>query len=351
MARRRRAFGFRIRASRRIADAGDVTTDLVITNGDAAGELLRRTLLGSEVLPWRDVLHEGPVPLTATLEDLTAGRIEYLAGAGGGEIGAIEFELTSRDRGLAVSGEFDRVVLWFEHDLYDQLQLLQVLDWFADHPRKAGTLLLVQVDDYIGRLEPDALSDFAATARPVSQAHLDLARRAWAALRQPTPEAWAELLAKNTAALPFLRPAILRMLEELPGPDGLTRTERQMLAVIEADESITALGLFVAVQKMEDAEFMGDWSFWRLLDQLALAEEPLVAGLEAAPFQHGDPDLAKAYLTSRLTLTSLGKAVLAGGADWTEHHTVDRWWGGTHLTEDNLWRWDGEAAALIPPPR
>jgi hypothetical protein len=131
----------------------------------------------------------------------------------------------------------------------------------------------------------------------------------------------------------------------------LTRTERQMLAIIEAEESVTALGLFIAVQKMEDAEFMGDWSFWRLLDRLALADEPLIAGLEAAPFQQGDPELAKAYLTSRLSLTSLGKAVLAGGADWTEHHRVDRWWGGTHLTDENLWRWDGEATALIPPPR
>ncbi|MEZ5828193.1 MAG: hypothetical protein R3D01_07275 [Hyphomicrobiales bacterium] len=61
--------------------------------------------------------------------------------------------------------------------------------------------------------------------------------------------------------------------------------------------------------------------------------------------------MAKAYLTSRLNLTSLGKAVLAGGADWTEHHEVDRWWGGTRLTEDSLWRWDAGAQKLIPPPQ
>ncbi|HET9273639.1 MAG TPA: hypothetical protein VFO09_05170, partial [Methyloceanibacter sp.] len=79
----------------------NVTVDLVITNGDAAGELLRRTLQGAEILPWRDVLYEGPVPLTETLEDLTAIRAEYLAGAGGGDLGAIQFELTARDRGLA----------------------------------------------------------------------------------------------------------------------------------------------------------------------------------------------------------------------------------------------------------
>ena len=323
-------------------------TDLVITNGDAAGELLRRTLHGSEVLPWRDVLHEGPVPLTDTPEQLTAARVEYLAGAGGGDIGAIEFEFTARYRGLTMSGEFDRVVLWFEHDLYDQLQLLQVLDWFAANPQAPGTLLLVQVDDYIGRLEPDAISDLAATARPVTQAQLDLAKRAWAAFRQPTPEAWAGLLKEDLSALPFLRAAVIRMLEELPGPDGLSRTERQMLAAIEGSELVTSIALFIAVQKMEDAEFMGDWSFWKLLDGLALAEEPLVAGLEAAPFQRQDPELAKAYATSRLSLTSLGKAVLAGGADWAKHDRIDRWWGGTHLIEDALWRWDQVAEKLIP---
>jgi len=233
-----------------------------------------------------------------------------------------------------MSSEFDRVVLWFEHDLYDQLQLLQVLDWFATHPRAEGMLLLVQAEDYIGRQEREAVERLAATAVPVTQAQLELAARAWGAFRQPTPEAWAHLLEEHTAALPCLRSAVVRMLEELPGADGLSRTERQRLATIEAAESITALGLFAAVQKQEDAQFMGDWSFWRLLDQLALAEEPLVAGLEAAPFQNSDLDLAKTYLTSRLALTSLGKAVLAGGADWTEHHTVDCWWGGTHLTED-----------------
>jgi len=324
-------------------------TDLVITNGDAAGELLRKTLSGAEVLPWRDVLYEGPVPLTSTLEELTEIRVAHLAAAGGGNAQSIEFELTARDRGLGMSGEFERVVLWFEHDLYDQLQLLQILDWFADHPHETSRLLLVQAENYIGSEEPEAIPDLAASAKSVTQAQLALSKSAWTALREPTPEAWTKLLGLDMPALPFLRPAVLRMLQELPGNDGLSRSERQMLAAIAAEESVTALGLFIAVQKMENAEFMGDWSFWRLLEQLALAEEPLIAGLEAAPFQHADPDRAKAYLTSRVSLTSLGKAVLAGGADWSKHCAVDRWWGGTHLTDDNVWRWDLASDRLIAP--
>ncbi len=25
--------------------------------------------------------------------------------------------------------------------------------------------------------------------------------------------------------------------------------------------------------------------------------------------------------------------------DFSRHNPIDRWWGGTHLTNDNLWRW------------
>ena len=53
--------------------------NLIITNGDAAGEVLRKAFTGTEVLPWRDVLHEGPVPLTDTFEELSELRADFLA--------------------------------------------------------------------------------------------------------------------------------------------------------------------------------------------------------------------------------------------------------------------------------
>ncbi|ODR94376.1 hypothetical protein AUC70_06785 [Methyloceanibacter stevinii] len=323
--------------------------DLIITNGDSAGELLRRTLQGTEVLPWRDVLHEGPVPLTETREELGAARVAFLAEAGAADPGVLENDFEARYRGLSISANFDRVILWFEHDLYDQLQLLQVLDWFADHPREPETLLMVQTDEYIARQEPEAIVDEAALARPVTDAQLDLAVRAWAAFRQPTPEAWAHLLREDISALPFLRGAVVRMLEELPGPDGVTRTERLVLACLNAGSGLTAVALFGAVQKMEDAEFMGDWSFWRVLDGLALGPAPLIAGLDGASFQVEDKARMEAYVKSQPALTTLGKDVVEGRADWAERHPIDRWWGGTHLTNARLWRWDPETEHLIAP--
>jgi len=82
---------------------------------------------GVEVLPW---LHEGPAPVTHSLAELTDIRANYLA-RDGGDLDQTRTILQARDRGLARSTSFDRIVLWFEHDLYGQLQLLQVLDWFS----------------------------------------------------------------------------------------------------------------------------------------------------------------------------------------------------------------------------
>ena len=52
----------------------------------------------------------------------------------------------------------------------------------------------------------------------------------------------------------------------------------------------------------------------------------------------------EAYRRSRLSLTEFGEAVLAHKEDFSRHNPIDRWWGGTHLTNDNLWRW---APALL----
>ena len=152
--------------------------DLIITNGDAAGELLRRAIPRAEVLPWRDVLHEGPVPPTGTLAELTAIRAEYLADRGWGEREEIATYLQARDRGLAHSTAFDRVVLWFEHDLYDQLQLLQILDWFSREQMNAdGSLLLVQASEFLGRQTEVEIEALRALEEPVTPEQTRARRR------------------------------------------------------------------------------------------------------------------------------------------------------------------------------
>jgi hypothetical protein len=142
----------------------------------------------------------------------------------------------------------------------------------------------------------------------------------WDALRARTPLAIEEFLGGDASALPFLAPALQRLLEELPDVEsGLSRSERQVLELLSAQPR-TPLELFLASQELEEAPFAGDGWFYRC-----------VAGLgELIASPSGD-----------LLVTDAGRAVLVGEADRVELLGIDRWLGGTHLTTDNCWRRDG----------
>ena len=316
-------------------------TNLIITNGDSAGNCLKEAYPDAEILPWRDLLHEGPVPLG---EDLSKVRADYI-----GRTWDVDAhpDFAARDQVMNSLSDYAAIQLWFEHDLYDQLQLLQVLDALNGQGRDVH---LVQADDYLGHDNPDIIKRWFDLAAPVTDAQYALAQKSWLAFRQETPSDWAKLLDEDTSALPHLHAAILRMLEELPSARaGLSRTERQILEVI--DEGIHNPGpIFRASQDGEEAQFMGDWSFFDRLDRLAHAEHPAVTADTGARFEPKQgQEAVEAYLNTTFELTEFGRDVLAEDADFAEDNPTDFWWGGTHITPTNLWRWDAGLQELVAP--
>ena len=103
---------------------------LHITNGDVVATGLRNAGVEGLVVPWRDMLHDGPVAAGLSLEEQSRSRARFLAGLLDEPYVELLESFRSRDRQLATFRNCDEVWLWFEHDLYDQLQLLQILDWF-----------------------------------------------------------------------------------------------------------------------------------------------------------------------------------------------------------------------------
>src|SRR5207237_10476789 len=116
-----------------------------------------------------------------------------------------------------------QVVLWFEHDLYDQLQLIDalalaqqmggapetiVIGSFAGKPSFAG----------LGELSAEELETLWPIRRTATPEAFDAAAAAWDAFRAPEPTALAENAGHRSAHLPFLGPALERLLEELPAP-------------------------------------------------------------------------------------------------------------------------------------
>ena len=231
---------------------------LHVTNGESAASTLRQTSIEGVVVSWDDALHVGPLAFEPP--ESRRVRSQFLADQGWGEAAAIESELARRDELLERA---ERVVLWFEPDLFDQLQLLQVL---AQVPEGAAVELL-QTGDYLGGMEEAALEALWPDRIPLDDETVAAGREAWRAVTEGE-------LDHDVQELPYLGAALRRFAEE---PD---RTKRQLLVALE-DGPRTAVRLFFANQEQEEAIFLGDT--WAYLFLYELWEEEKLAPAGGGP--------------------------------------------------------------------
>lgn len=313
---------------------------LNITNGDSAVNLMREAAIPGVFLPWQDVLHDGPVPSGLSLQELSQIRAQFIIDRNWGDPDQIKFSFTQRDETLYACRNYDRVILWFEHDLYDQLQIVQILDWFAENPLESNRLSMICTEQYLGMCTPEQIAALTEHETSVTQQQLVLAKRAWKAFRSSNPEDWQALLRIDTNALPFLEGAVLRQLQEYPHcKTGLSLSAQRALQIIAQGEGRPGR-VFGIYQEQEERKFMGDASFWVILQELLATHPPLLKLPEGLRLTlPSSPD-------QRLMITPEGEAMLTGKRNWLDQAKVDCWIGGVHLTPDHLWCWDAENERL-----
>ena len=327
---------------------------LIVTNGDCAVEAIEQALGGAghagwDLLPWRDVLHDGPVPADLDDDALATVRARFIAACGWADEQSTLESLRQRDRRFVAGLGGEAVVLWFEHDLYDQLQLLQLLDRLSRSNATARLTMIVR-DAFVAQQDPETLAEHLAARTPITAAQRALGREGWQAVRAATPQNLVALVAASEdrlGALPFLRTALLRLLDEYPGArDGLSRTQQRTLRTVE--QGARPVGeLFGAVTATEEAAFMGDSSYFQVVSGLVDAATPALAMADGSVFRRPTADLdPKTFRGQVVRLTPFGRDLLDGRADWVASNGIDRWLGGVHLTEGALWRWDRKTQRL-----
>ena len=285
---------------------------LHITNGDIAAGLLAQVVAG-EILPWRDVLHEGPVRAGLSFDQLSTERARFIADCGWGAYDHVLEEFRHRDEVLETSGRHDEVVLWFEHDLYDQLQLMQLLDWFSRHPaaKLSPKLSLVCEAEYLGTMTSGRIAQLFDARRAVSGRQLEQGRAAWDAFTSEDPR---RLQSGGFDSLRFAPAALRRHLEEYPWvADGFSRLERNILEVLDGG-ALAFKELFGRVK--EEPAYLGDAVLRWHLERMQL--EGLVARLDKTWSRSG-----------------------------VRRRRVPRWLGGVRVDSDSPWRWDADAARVV----
>lgn len=322
---------------------------LHVTNGSVALSRLHDLGLPGTIVPWDDVLHEGPVPGGVSEPDLRRLRAAFLATRPDDEA-SIERQFEARDARLLDAAAGDEVVLWFEHDLYDQLQVLQVLDHLAGcGSRRTARVTAILADDYLAAQPEARLQEWFDTRRELTVAEWQAAASAWSVFRAADPTALVAF--DHPGAWPTLRAALRRHLQQYPWTrDGLSRTERQTLAALASGSRSPRSAFVAANHEVEAAIFMGDLGWWYHIRTLMTAPRPLIRVSGAAPADMHDPDWWRDDETApTLALTDDGRQVLAGDADRIALNGLDRWLGGVHLQVapgEMVWRWEEENGAL-----
>ena len=327
---------------------------LHIHNGDSTAGTLREFGFPGEHKAFQEVLMEGPAPGGLSPGEWLEVRARFLAEAYELKVENCEKDLRDQEAWLRRFSEHDETILWFEHDLFCQINLIYLLDWFSKQSMGKTRLSLICVGEFpgvedfrgLGQLTSEQLASLFDHRREVTDAELSLAARAWAAYCSADPQDISRLFDEDTSAMPFLGHALRLHLMRFPAvKNGLGRVENAALEVM-SNGPIGFKSLFPRFGKAEPVYGMGDSQFWSALNRLGQAKDPLIT-INAATADDTAALKSILYHNALFELTETGQAVLAGERDFIEINGIDLWLGGVHLVVGELWRMDERNGKLI----
>ena len=159
-----------------------------ICNGDMTADTLSLADLPGDIRVWADALDTGPVLPVGDAEHYKA-RGEFWSAKGLGSAGDNAQKLADWDKGFDEAAGADELILWYEHDLFDQLALIRLLARLARRGLPQ-TLTIVSIDRHpeianflgMGQLKPEQLAELWPRRTPLSRDAIDEAVTAWIAV-------------------------------------------------------------------------------------------------------------------------------------------------------------------------
>jgi hypothetical protein len=267
-----------------------VAEPLHVANGHCTTRLIEEAHLPGRTSIWADAhdanpaswgprLHEGPIADVGDAE-LVRLRAADIASGLGRRVEDVEADLQSWRAAVDADHAYDELVLWFEHDLFDQLNLIQLLTRIGRDKPIRKPVSLVSIDSHPGHPQFKGLGELAAAdiaalfagRRRVTPEQFSVAARGWDAFRLQDRRRIEQLLREDTSALPFLARALRRYLDEAATePGGLTRSEQRLIEQL-AHGPVDIHTAWRRMHEGEDAFYITDSSFQRLLEGLAERE-------------------------------------------------------------------------------
>ncbi|HVQ39772.1 MAG TPA: hypothetical protein VMS31_19685 [Pyrinomonadaceae bacterium] len=317
-----------------------------IHNGDSSANTAKESSVPGKHFAFRESLITGPAPAAVSIDEWRSLRARHLSESYGVDREECERGLLDQEQKLASLPEHEEVVLWFEHDLFCQTNLLYLLDWFGRQDLGDTKLSLICIGEFpgkenfrgLGELNAEQMASLFPTRKPVTAGQLQLGQAAWQAYCAPDPVQLEQVIASDTSALPLLGPALRAHLRRFPSTrNGLGQIENRSLELIRSGAT-TFTELFPRFIEAEPIYGLGDAQLWLALLRLSCGNHALLE------LENGKADavglLPPLVRDARFKLTNTGVSVLRGEADFVGLNGIDLWLGGVHLSFERFWRWN-----------
>ena len=253
-----------------------MSSQLHITNGDILTNKLNTLKLEGDIITWREMLCEGKTETNVGSESFWKTRFEFLNK--NYKISKTWFiDKTLKEyRTLCNHKQEDRIVLWFDFDLFDQINMLAVISWLKTHRPYAEISLVSSEGEEdsldilgLGELTDEQLRKLYTNRTLLTQDDIEYADYVWQLYCSDNPIRLENLKDFDSFQFSHLSGAIEAHLMRFPTiRNGLNEIENNILRLARSAKPKTKLELLNTVLRNQGRYGFGDTQYERVITKL-----------------------------------------------------------------------------------
>ncbi len=253
-----------------------MSSQLHITNGDSFTQRLNSLKLKGDIITWREMLCEGKTETNVGSESFWKTRFDFLHKNYNVSKSWFVEKTLKEYRSLCNHKQQDQIILWFEYDLFCQVNMLAVLSWLKKHRRYAEIYLVCsgnedQTDKLYGlnELSDDQLLRLYDKKTKLSQNDIEYADYVWQLYCSDNPIRLENLLEFDNNQFEYLPDAIKAHLKRFPSiKNGLNELENRILDISIKDKPKSKKELLSNLITNQGIYGFGDTQYERVISTL-----------------------------------------------------------------------------------
>ena len=210
---------------------------LHILNGDSTAGIFADSQLPGEILVWREMLCEGPLHKEVGSDPFWINRYAYFEKSL--EVSRLEYYDKTIKEILKIedNDNYNEVVLWFEYNLFCQINLLAACTFLLKNFRKDNRYSLVCTGKEKGTEQLQSLSDYTAddykelyqNRIKLTRNDLLFAKESWEIYVKNDQKEIREFNFNRNKKFRYLQAAIDQHLKRFPDENGLNQIDRKIV--------------------------------------------------------------------------------------------------------------------------